>query len=83
MSDSEFKGIKIYWSQTNDIATMTNNNSIDMGKAASVSISAIGLSPGIQYCYAATVYDIYGSESDFSNVVCKTDPTGRISIKKQ
>ena len=49
-------------------------NSVDAGTDLMVSVS--GLAPGGTYYFAATAYDGTGDESDFSNEISYTVPTG-------
>ena len=59
--DSTVAGYKIYYGTASHVYA----NSVDVGNVTKSSIT--GLSKNTTYYFAATTYDIYGNESDFSN----------------
>lgn len=64
--DPTVVGYKMYWG----VASSTYTNMVDAGNAMSVSIP--GLVEGTTYFFAATSYDTFGLESDWSNEVSYT-----------
>lgn len=56
------------------VAPRTYTNSVDVGNATSVRVA--GLVAGATYYFAVTAYDAQGSESDFSEEVEYTVPSG-------
>lgn len=68
--DPNVAGYKIYYG----VASGDYTNCIDVGNVTNAAIS--GLAAGTTYYFAATTYDIYGNESDFSNeAIYQVPPT--------
>jgi len=67
--DLEVVGYKIYYGTT-------SRNYTDVVAVGNVLTSTItGLQSGATYYFAATAYDAFGNESDFSNEISRTVPT--------
>lgn len=65
---TDIGGYKVYFSQVS--GAYTDADSRDVGNVTSINIqNTIGNLKG-QWCFVATVYDVAGNESDFSNEVC-------------
>ncbi|MBI4594904.1 MAG: fibronectin type III domain-containing protein [Candidatus Tectomicrobia bacterium] len=73
---SDLSGYKIYYGT----APRVYGAALDVGNVTSYTL--IGLSPGQVYYVAATAYDSYGNESDYSNEVSgvATEPTRTVVI---
>jgi len=67
--DPQVVGYKIYYGTTSHNYT----DVVVVGNVLTTTIS--GLQPGVTYYFAATAYDVFGNESDFSNEISRTVPT--------
>ena len=67
-SPSDLAGYKIYYGNSSGNYT----NSIDVGNVTTYTVT--GLTEGLTYYFAATAYDIYENESDYSNEISTMIP---------
>jgi chitinase len=91
VSDPDLAGYRLYYGYASGSYSVT----LGVGKATTAALS--GLDAGRTYYFAATAYDVYGDESDFSNevsyvvpaadttppTVAITSPAGGASVPKK